>query len=201
MGKTELPLMESFYTLQGEGVYNGVAAYFIRLAGCDVGCVWCDVKESWDASNYPKESAATLTQQALESGTNVVVITGGEPAMYDLTELTTELKKNGLRTHIETSAAYPIVGDFDWICISPKKFKFPLDSELEKADELKIIAFNNSDFDWAKSFETKIKDSCQLLIQPEWDKREIITPKIIEFIKSNPKWRLSLQTHKYLGIP
>lgn len=200
-GANPLPLMEAFHTLQGEGIYSGVASYFIRLGGCDVGCVWCDVKESWDADAHPLVSIEEITDNALKSGAPIAVITGGEPAMYDLTALTRSLKKAGLRTHIETSAAYPIIGDFDWICISPKKFKFPLESELIKANELKIIVFNQSDFKWAQTFEKQVNGNCNLLLQPEWDKREQMMPSIIEFILRNPHWRLSLQTHKFIGIP
>lgn len=196
-----LPLMESFYTLQGEGVYSGIPSYFIRLAGCDVGCVWCDVKESWDAQNHPVVAVNDIVAEAKKSGARIAVITGGEPAMYDLTELTTALKQAGLRTHIETSAAYPIRGDFDWVCISPKKFKFPLNTELPKAHELKVIVFNKSDFEWASSFEKEVSENCQLLLQPEWDKRQKLMTEIVDYLLQNPKWRLSLQTHKFIGIP
>lgn len=196
-----LPLMESFYTLQGEGVYSGIPSYFIRLAGCNVGCVWCDVKESWDAKNHPVVAVKDIVADAQKSGARIAVITGGEPAMYDLTELTSALKQAGLRTHIETSAAYPIIGDFDWICISPKKFKFPLNTELSKAHELKVIVFNKSDFEWAASFEKEVNENCQLLLQPEWDKRNKLMTEIVNYLLQNPKWRLSLQTHKFIGIP
>jgi len=201
MSVFSLPVMEEFYTIQGEGVYSGVPAYFIRLAGCDVGCVWCDVKESWDASAYPKIAVEKLAQNALDSGCGLSVITGGEPAMYDLSLLTQELHKFGVRVHIETSAAYPIIGDFDWVTLSPKKFKFPVDSELAKADELKVIVFNKSDFEWAETFIGKLKANCKMLLQPEWDKREKIMPLIIEYVKANPQWHISLQTHKYIGVP
>lgn len=201
MEVTQLPVMEQFYTIQGEGAFSGVPAYFIRLAGCDVGCVWCDVKESWDASAYPLLSIEELTQNAIASGCGLAVITGGEPAMYDLTALTEEMHANNIRVHIETSAAYPVVGHFDWITLSPKKFKFPVDSELIKADELKVIVFNKSDFEWAESFADKLKPNCKLLLQPEWDKRDIVTPLIIDYVKANPRWHISLQTHKYIGVP
>lgn len=193
--------MEQFYTIQGEGRFAGTPAYFIRLAGCDVGCVWCDVKESWDASAFPFVSSDELTAAAVHSGTKVVVITGGEPAMYNLSGLTTALHRAGLRVHIETSAAYPIVGSFDWITISPKKFKPPVKSELVKANELKIIVFNKSDFEWAESYASEVNDSAVLLLQPEWDKREIVLPLVIDYVKQNPRWNISLQTHKYIGVP
>lgn len=193
--------MEQFYTIQGEGRFAGTPAYFIRLAGCDVGCVWCDVKESWDASAFPSASADELTAAAINSGTKVVVITGGEPAMYNLSGLTSALHRAGLRVHIETSAAYSIVGSFDWITISPKKFKPPVKSELSKANELKIIVFNKSDFEWAESYASEVNEDAVLLLQPEWDKRDVVLPLVIEYVKRNPKWNISLQTHKYIGVP
>ncbi len=196
-----LPVMEQFYTIQGEGAFAGVPAYFIRLAGCDVGCVWCDVKESWDATAYPSISVDELARNAAESGCGLAVITGGEPAMYDLTALTQAMHALNLRVHIETSAAYPVVGDFDWITLSPKKFKFPVPSELIKADELKVVVFNKSDFEWAESFLTQVKPGCKLLLQPEWDKRDKIMPLIIDYVKAHPQWHISLQTHKYIGVP
>lgn len=196
-----LPVMEQFYTIQGEGTHAGVPAYFIRLAGCDVGCVWCDVKDSWDASNYPSVSVESLASKAAESGARVVVITGGEPAMYDLAALTAELHSCGLKTHIETSAAYEIRGNFDWITLSPKKFKFPLDTELIKAHELKIIVFNKSDLEWAEKYRALVNKECKLLLQPEWDKRDEIMPLIVDYVKKNPHWNISLQTHKYIGVP
>ncbi len=193
--------MEQFYTIQGEGHYAGTAAYFIRLGGCDVGCVWCDVKESWDAEAHPKISIETLAETAAASGAPCCVITGGEPAMYDLNVLTAALHEKGLRVHIETSAAHPLHGEFDWICISPKKFKFPLETEMKKAHELKIIVFNKSDFEWAEKWAQEVGPDCLCLLQPEWDKRDEIMPLIVDYVKSNPRWKISLQTHKYLGIP
>ncbi|MBM3920450.1 MAG: radical SAM protein [Sphingomonadales bacterium] len=193
--------MEQFYTIQGEGHYAGTAAYFIRLGGCDVGCVWCDVKESWDAEAHPLIAVETLVETAAASDAPCCVITGGEPAMYDLTTLTLALKQKGLRVHIETSAAHPIRGQFDWICISPKKFKFPLETEMEKAHELKIIVFNKSDFEWAEKWAQEVAPDCLCMLQPEWDKRDDIMPLIVDYVKSNPRWKISLQTHKYLGVP
>lgn len=196
-----LPVMEQFYTIQGEGHYAGTAAYFIRLGGCDVGCVWCDVKESWDAEVHPRISVVELSETAAASGALCCVITGGEPAIYDLTALTGALKDKGMRVHIETSAAHPLRGSFDWVCISPKKFKFPLESEMKKADELKIVVFNKSDFEWAEQWAGQVKSDCICLLQPEWDKREAVTPMLVDYVKRCPNWKISLQTHKYLGVP
>lgn len=195
------PVMEHFYTLQGEGAWSGHAAYFIRLGGCDVGCVWCDVKDSWDASAHPASEAGYLAKTAASSGTEICVVTGGEPAMYDLFPLTGSLHQAGLRTHIETSGAYPLTGDFDWVCVSPKKFKPPIEEVLCKADEFKVVVFHPSDIEWAQQFIRHLKPGCRLYLQPEWGRAEKVIPLLIEFIKSNPDWILSLQTHKYLQIP
>jgi 7-carboxy-7-deazaguanine synthase len=196
-----LPVMESFYTIQGEGFYQGHAAYFIRLGGCDVGCVWCDVKESWDASAHPLWHVDAIIEKAKESGSEMVVITGGEPVMYDLSVMTKRLRHLGLRTHIETSGVYPITGTWDWICFSPKKFKNPDPSIFTQADELKIIVFNKSDFAWAEEFASKVRPACHLFLQPEWSKEKEMLPSIIEYVKANPKWKVSLQIHKYMNIP
>lgn len=196
-----LPLMEDFYTIQGEGFYQGHAAYFLRLGGCDVGCVWCDVKESWDATLHPLTSVKTMAEKAAASGSRLAVVTGGEPVMYDLTELTKELQSRGLKTNIETSGAYPITGTWDWVCLSPKKFKAPHASVFEKANELKIIVYNKSDFAWAEEHAAKVKSTCQLFLQPEWSKEKEMLPLIIEYVKSNPQWQVSLQVHKYMNIP
>ncbi len=194
-------VMEHFYTIQGEGAFSGQAAYFIRLAGCDVGCVWCDVKESWDSAPYEKFSASQLTNIVdQQSKSNIVIITGGEPAMVDLTELTQALHQKNYRVHIETSGAYELKGIFDWVTLSPKKFKAPLRSALQRAHELKVVVFNKSDFDWAENFEQLVPNSCLLYLQPEWSKREKMQPKIVDYVKENPQWRISLQTHKYLKI-
>jgi 7-carboxy-7-deazaguanine synthase len=198
---TVLPLMEDFYTIQGEGFYQGEAAYFIRLGGCDVGCVWCDVKGSWDASDHPFVSVDEITQRAKVSGTRTAVITGGEPLMYDLAQLTHSLKEAGIRTHLETSGVYPLTGVWDWICFSPKKFKAPDPSIPGKADELKVIAYNRSDFDWAESFARVVNKNCQLFLQPEWSKEKEMIPLIIDYVKANPQWKISLQLHKYMNIP
>lgn len=193
--------MEDFYTIQGEGYYQGHAAYFIRLGGCDVGCIWCDVKESWDAEAHPKVTIQEIVRRANASGTEIVVVTGGEPAMYDLTILTSELKKAGLRTNIETSGAYPLTGSWDWVCFSPKKFKAPDPGIYPLANELKVIVYNKSDFKWAEDFAKEMKSDCELFLQPEWSKEKEMLPLIIEYVKTNPQWKVSLQIHKYMNIP
>lgn len=198
---TSIPVMEAFYTIQGEGYYQGSAAYFIRLGGCDVGCHWCDVKESWDASLHPLTSVEDLIQQSSEHPSEIVVITGGEPLMYNLHSLTTALKKAGKRTHLETSGAHPLTGSWDWICLSPKKFKLPLEEIYSSAHELKMIIYNKADFAWAKKEAEKVSPGCKLYIQPEWSKAEQMLPVMIDFVKDNPKWEISLQLHKYLNIP
>lgn len=195
-----LPLMEDFYTIQGEGEYQGVPAYFIRLGGCDVGCVWCDVKESWDADAHPVIENQLIAQKAAASGAKIAVITGGEPLMYNMSHLTAQLKKAGLKTHLETSGAYPLTGTFDWVCVSPKKFKAPLEKVLKAAHELKVIVFHQSDFDWAEKHAKSTKKDCKLFFQPEWSKRDKMLPLIIKYVKNNPQWNISLQIHKYMGI-
>ena len=198
---TILPLMEDFYTIQGEGFYQGQAAYFIRLGGCDVGCVWCDVKESWDASAHPFVSVAVIAERAKASGTQVAVITGGEPLMYDLSQLTGNLRRAGIRTHLETSGVYPLTGQWDWICFSPKKFKSPDPYLPSRADELKIIVYNQSDFEWAEKFAAIVNKNCELFLQPEWSREEEMLPLIIDYVKAHPQWKISLQIHKYMNIP
>jgi len=193
--------MEDFYTIQGEGFYQGYAAYFIRLGGCDVGCVWCDVKESWDVNTHPKIEVSEIVKNAKSSGSELAVITGGEPAMHNLELLTGELRKAGLKTNIETSGAYPLTGRWDWVCLSPKKFKATHPSVFEQADELKIIIYNRSDFDWAEEHAAKVRDNCELFLQPEWSKENEMIPIIINYVKANPKWKVSLQIHKYMNIP
>lgn len=197
----KLPLMEEFYSLQGEGYYSGRAAYFIRLAGCDVGCHWCDVKESWDAGKHANALVSALVQHVVNSGTKLVVITGGEPAMYDLNFLTESLKKASAEVAIETSGAYALKGHFDWVCLSPKKFKMPLEENYQKAHELKMIIFNKHDLVWAEELKRKVKAGCKLYLQPEWDKREEVLPIMLDYVKMNTEWTISLQTHKYLNIP
>jgi 7-carboxy-7-deazaguanine synthase len=199
--KTTYPLMEHFYTLQGEGFHSGKAAYFLRLGGCDVGCVWCDVKESWDASKHPQVSVEEMIKWIVASKAPMVVITGGEPAMYDLTDLTKALQDIQVYVAIETSGAYPLTGELDWICLSPKKFKPALTEVFPLADELKVIVYNKHDFVWAKELEKQVSSECKLYLQPEWDKSDKVLPEIIEFVKQNPQWCVSLQTHKFLNIP
>ncbi len=196
-----LPVMEHFYTIQGEGFHQGRAAYFIRLGGCDVGCVWCDVKDSWDATAHPMMEINELVNLVKVTPAEVVVITGGEPLMHQLDVLTTELQRAGLKTHIETSGAHPLSGTWDWICLSPKKFKAPLPEIVPLASELKIVVFNKSDFEWAELYAEKTNPSCKLYLQPEWDKASAMTPLMVEYIKANPRWELSLQLHKYIQVP
>ena len=198
---TYLPLMEEFYTIQGEGFNTGKAAYFIRLGGCDVGCHWCDVKESWDASIHPLTAADEIVRNAVQYPGKAVVITGGEPLIYNLEYLTTKLKENNILTFIETSGAYPLSGHWDWICLSPKKFKAPNPAIAIHAHELKIIVFNKTDFEWAESHAKLVGPNCKLYLQPEWSKSKDMLPLIIDYVKNNPKWEISLQTHKYLNIP
>lgn len=193
--------MEHFYTLQGEGYYQGKAAYFIRLGGCDVGCVWCDVKNSWDAGKHPLRSIQEMIAEVKQTPAQIVVITGGEPLMHNLDELTESFRDAGLRLHIETSGSHPLSGLWDWICLSPKKFKAPLPSILPLAHELKVVIFNKSDFEWAEKYAALVAPHCRLYLQPEWDKAAQVTPLIIEYIKANPQWELSLQVHKYINVP
>lgn len=196
-----LPVMEHFYTLQGEGYHQGKAAYFIRLGGCDVGCVWCDVKDSWDANKHPKYSIEQLIEAVKKTPAEIVVITGGEPLMHNLDELTEQFQTAGFQLHIETSGAHPLSGLWDWICLSPKKFKAPLEPVLHLAHELKVVIFNKSDFEWAEKYAALVSPSCKLYLQPEWDKATQVTPMIIGYIKENPQWELSLQIHKYINVP
>ena len=220
MINSTLPVMESFYTIQGEGYYQGSAAYFIRLGGCDVGCVWCDVKDSWDASKHPQLSieeivagavnclpltvdCSRLTVNGNRSTANglIAVVTGGEPLLYNLDELTKALKAKGFRTNIETSGSSPLSGSWDWICLSPKKFKAPLPEVIPFANELKVVVFNKHDFEWAETYAAQVSANCKLYLQPEWNKAASVTPLIIDYIKANPKWELSLQLHKYINVP
>jgi len=199
--KIALPVMEHFYTLQGEGYHQGKAAYFIRLGGCDVGCVWCDVKDSWDAEKHQKYEVGSLISEVRKTPSEIVVITGGEPLMHNLDELTSALQSAGFKTNIETSGAHPLSGTWDWICLSPKKFKAPLPDIIPLAHELKIVVFNKSDFDWAEKYAALVSPQCKLYLQPEWDNAAQMTPIIIDYIKANPKWELSLQIHKYIHVP
>jgi organic radical activating enzyme len=195
-----LPLMEEFYTIQGEGYHTGKAAYFIRVGGCDVGCHWCDVKESWNAELHPPTLANTIVEHA-KKYSDTVVITGGEPLMWSMDYLTKKLQQHGIKTHIETSGAYSFSGSWNWFCLSPKKTKLPLEEVYKKADELKIIIFNKSDFKFAEEQAAKVGSNCELFLQPEWSKKEKMTELIVDYVMKNPKWKISLQTHKYLNIP
>jgi 7-carboxy-7-deazaguanine synthase len=198
---TGLPVMEHFYTLQGEGFHQGRAAYFIRLGGCDVGCVWCDVKESWEMDKHPVCTIDQLVNEVKKTPAELVVITGGEPLMHPLEALTDALHHAGLQTNIETSGSHPLSGHWDWICLSPKKFKAPLPGILPLANELKVIIFNKSDFSWAEKYGAQVSMNCKLYLQPEWSKAAEMTPLIVDHIKANPRWELSLQLHKYINVP
>ena len=193
--------MEAFYTLQGEGFYQGQAAYFIRLGGCDVGCFWCDVKESWDAAAHPQLAIEEIVAGAAAHPGRIAVVTGGEPLLHNLDELTYELHQAGFQTNIETSGSSPISGQWDWICLSPKKFKAPLPENIPLANELKVIIYNKHDFAWAAHFAQQTNKTCRLYLQPEWSKAAEVTPLIVDYIKANPKWQLSLQVHKYINVP
>jgi organic radical activating enzyme len=197
----QLPVMEYFYTLQGEGYHQGRAAYFIRLGGCDVGCVWCDVKDSWDAGKHPLQSVEFLVSEVKKTPTKLVVITGGEPLLHQLDALTAALQAEGFETNIETSGSSPLSGSWDWICLSPKKFKAPLPEVIQVAHELKVVIFNKHDFEWAESFVAEVPATCKLYLQPEWEKALSMLPLITAYIKENPKWELSAQLHKYINVP
>lgn len=196
-----LPVMEHFYTLQGEGRHSGRAAYFIRLAGCDVGCIWCDVKESWDISPHQHMSIHSILEAVGQTSTDFVVITGGEPTMHDLSSLTSALKTAGYEIAIETAGVNPLIGHIDWYCFSPKKFKAPIQEAYTLAQELKVVIAHPSDFEWAEQHAAKVSPKCTLYLQTEWEKQERFLPLIIDYIKRNKKWKISLQTHKYMHIP
>ena len=196
-----LPLMEEFYSIQGEGYYTGNSAYFLRIGGCDVGCHWCDVKESWDTTLHPPTKVSDMILNILNFPTETVVVTGGEPLMWNMSFLTKSLKEKGLRTHLETSGSYKLSGEWDWICLSPKKFQKPLNTINPIADELKIIVQNKSDFKWAEKQRDGVSEKCKLYLQPEWSNKEKMIPLIIDYVMQNPEWQISLQTHKYLQIP
>ena len=195
-----LPLMEAFYTLQGEGYHKGSAAYFIRIGGCDVGCHWCDVKESWDAEKHPPTNIESIVTEA-KKYSDTIVITGGEPLVWDMEPLTTALNEAGLNIHIETSGAYDITGHWDWFCLSPKKNKLPTKEAASRADELKVIIYNKDDFRFAEEQAQRVGKDCVLYLQPEWSKRDAMMPLMVDYVLANPQWKVSLQTHKYLNIP
>ncbi len=197
----QYPVMEAFYTLQGEGYHQGKAAYFVRLGGCDVGCVWCDVKESWEADKHPLQTIDEIVTAASAHPGRMAIITGGEPLMHNLNALTDALHAAGFATNIETSGSSPVSGNWDWICLSPKKFKAPLPEILPIANELKVVVYNKSDFEWAEKYAALVSPSCKLFLQPEWSKSAAVTPLIIDYIKDNPRWEFSLQLHKYIHVP
>ncbi len=194
------PIMEEFYTIQGEGFYTGVPAYFIRLGGCDVACPWCDVKESWDADAHELIFVDLLVEK-VKKNSEIAIITGGEPLLWNLDYLTSQLQKNNIRTHIETSGSSTISGVWDWFCLSPKKRKLPTERAYKEADELKVVVLNTNDLIFAEKQAEKVSKDCLLYLQPEWSKENKMIPLIVEYVKNNPKWRISLQTHKYLDIP
>ena len=195
-----LPLMEAFYTIQGEGYHKGSAAYFIRIGGCDVGCHWCDVKESWNAELHPPTSIKSIVEEA-QRFSNTIVVTGGEPLMWNMSPLTKLLRDKGIKVHLETSGAYDISGNWDWFCLSPKKNKEPIELAYMIADELKIIVYNKSDLKYAENQSIKVNENCKLFLQPEWSNRNKVMPIMVDYVMKNPKWKISLQTHKYLNIP
>ncbi len=198
---TKLPLVEEFYSLQGEGYHVGKAAYFIRLGGCDVGCSWCDSPFSWNPDLHPMVNTGNIIKHVVESGTDSVVVTGGEPLMWNLNYLCSELKKMNIQTFIETSGAYPLSGEWDWICLSPKKNMPPEHEICGMADELKVIIQDESDFKWAEKYRGMVSLNCRLFMQPEWSRFETIIPEIVEYVKTHSVWRISLQVHKYMHIP
>ncbi len=199
---TSLPVMEAFYTVQGEGTFSGHAAYFIRLGGCDVGCHWCDVKDSWDAARWPQQSLDQIMTDAVANPARLAVITGGEPLIHNLSPLTDALHTAGFQTNIETSGVcQAITGAWDWVCFSPKKFKQPNPDIYQRANELKVIVYNLSDFAFAESFVPYLQPGCRLLLQPEWSRSDEMLPRIVDYVKANPQWQISLQTHKFMAIP
>ena len=196
-----LPLMEEFYSIQGEGFNTGEAAYFIRIGGCDVGCRWCDVKESWNPDLHPLTETDRIVEHVAKSPSGAVVVTGGEPLIYNMDYLCAQLKKKGIKTYLETSGAYPLTGEWDWICLSPKQNNEPVGIITKLADELKVIVYNENDLKWAETMAAKVHENCMLYLQPEWSRSRIITPVIIDYVLKNPKWKISLQTHKFMNIP
>ena len=196
-----LPVMEAFHSIQGEGYHSGKAAYFIRLGGCDVGCHWCDVKESWNEEDHPNLSVNEICDKTNDLNSDITIITGGEPLMYNLDNLTEALRANNQRTHLETSGVYPITGNWHWICFSPKKFKKPVEEIYMKANELKVIVYNKSDLAWAETHRKKLNKNCKLYLQPEWSKHKQMMPLIVDYVKRNPDWEISLQIHKFIDVP
>ena len=196
-----LPMMEEFYTLQGEGFNTGIASYFVRIGGCDIGCSWCDSKRSWNPERHPLVDVESVITRALNHKSKAIVVTGGEPSLYQLGYLTEKAYVAGFRLFLETSGVYELSGSWDWICLSPKKQSPPRAEYYNKANELKVIISDISDFDWAEEVAGKVDEPCHLFLQPEWSRREEMMKAIIEYILINPKWRISIQTHKVWGIP
>ena len=196
-----LPVVEEFYSIQGEGFHAGKAAYFLRLGGCDVGCRWCDSKYSWDISAIPPVAIEDILQRIISVGCSDMVITGGEPLLYNVGPLCNELKKRNIKTYLETSGTYPLSGTFDWICLSPKRQAPPLQEMLSVADELKIIVSDHADFAWAEENAAKVNSACHLFLQPEWSKISVVMPQIVEYVLAHTQWKVSLQMHKYMNIP
>lgn len=197
----KLPLMEDFYTIQGEGYHTGKAAYFLRIGGCDVGCYWCDVKESWNPKLHPATDVEEIVKRTLSNPSKTVVVTGGEPLMYNLDKLCSLLQGHGQSVHLETSGSHPLTGKFDWICLSPKRKSPPLPEILPVANELKVIIFDETDFDWAEENASKVNRDCFLCLQPEWSRSSVMMPLIVDYVQQHPRWNVSLQTHKYMHIP
>jgi 7-carboxy-7-deazaguanine synthase len=200
-GGKKLPLVEDFYTIQGEGYHTGKPAYFIRLGGCDIGCSWCDAKYTWNRHLHPLVDTDEIVQRALTYPSRSVVVTGGEPSSYPLDYLCAELKENGIETYVETSGAYPLTGEWNWICLSPKKQSPPQPEIYNMADELKVIVYDNSDLEWAEETAKLVNSNCRLYLQPEWSRYDIIVSSIVEYVKNNPQWNISLQAHKFMHIP
>ena len=196
-----LPLVEDFYTIQGEGYHTGKAAYFIRLGGCDVGCRWCDAKYTWNPRLYPPVEVATIVARATACAAQAVVVSGGEPLLYPLGVLTSELHARGLELFLETSGSHPFSGEFDWVCLSPKRQQPPLEEAYARADELKVIVERAEDFAWAEQNAARVRPECRLYVQPEWSVSEQVMPLLVEYVKANPRWNISIQSHKYMHIP
>jgi len=196
-----LPLVEDFYTIQGEGFHSGKPAYFIRIGGCDVCCNWCDVKISWNSKFHPAVDTDEIIRKALQTPAKAVVVTGGEPFIYQLDYLCTELKRNGISTFVETSGSHPHSGIWDWICLSPKKNKPPLEAIFPLANELKVIIEKDLDFSWAEENRKNISPDCKLFLQPEWSVYESIISKVADYVMLHPDWNISLQSHKFMHIP
>jgi len=197
----KLPLIDEFYTVQGEAFHTGRAAYFIRIGGCDIGCSWCDTKVSWSFELHRLASIDEILKNVLDCNADTIVVTGGEPTLYQLAPLCQIMKKNNIQTHIETSGAYKLTGEWDWICLSPKKQNPPQEEIYKKADELKVIIYEPDDFRWAEETARKVNHKCKLFLQPEWSRHKKLIPEIVEYVKKNKKWRISLQAHKFMRIP